>query len=77
MREIENFDKLACQNMVAMETSSHVDRNLSYKIVVKYILEKVAKFGSACFNIKKKNGINVQSRHGQNSTHPPICIGLR
>ena len=46
-----NFEKHACQNMVAMETSSHEGRNMSYQIVARQILEKVAKFGSVCFNI--------------------------
>ena len=54
--------------MVAMETSSHMDSDMSYQIFARQILEKVAKFGNVCFNIKKV--INVQSRRGQN---PPIC----
>ena len=39
--------------MVAMETSSHVDSHLSFQIVPRWFLEKVAKFGTICFNIKK------------------------
>ena len=30
-----NFEKHACQNMVAMETSSQVDSNMSYQIVTR------------------------------------------
>ena len=60
--------------MVVMETSSHVDSHLSKQIVPRYFLEKVAKFGSVCFNIKKV--INVQSRRGQNSPPPPPLPGL-
>ena len=56
--------------MVAMETSSNVDSDMSYQIVARYILEKVAKFGSVCFNFEKV--INVQSHCGQaESAHPP------
>ena len=55
--------------MVAMETSSHVDSDMSYQIVARQILEKVAKFGSVCFNIEKV--INVQSCHGQIPPPPP------
>ena len=47
--------------MVAMETSSHVDSDMSYQI-----LEKAAKFGSVCLNIKKV--INIKSGLGQNPT---------
>ena len=50
--------------MVAMETSSHVDSDMSYQIVAREILEKVAKSGSVCFSIKKV--INVQSCCGPN-----------
>ena len=50
--------------MVAMETSGHVESQLSYQIVSRWFLEKVTKFGSVCFNIEKV--INVQSRRGQN-----------
>ena len=55
--------------MVAMETSSHVDSDMSYQIVASLILEKVARFGIVCFKIKKV--INVQSRRGQNLPPPP------
>ena len=34
------------------------------------MLEKVAKFGGVCFNIKKV--INVQSLRGQNTAVPPV-----
>ena len=61
--------------MVAMETSSHVDSDRSYQIVARYILEKVTKFGSVCFNIKKV--INVQSRRGQNPPPAPVQMGLK
>ena len=30
-----NFEKHACQNMVAMETSSHVASDMSYQIVAR------------------------------------------
>ena len=53
-----------------MERSSHVHSDMSYQIVVIQILEKVAKFGSVSFNIKKV--INVQSRRGQNPPPPPL-----
>ena len=56
--------------MVAMETSSHVDSDISYRIVARQILYKIAKFGGVCFNIKKKI-ISVQSRR-QNPPPPGI-----
>ena len=56
--------------MVAMETSSHVGFDMSYQIVARKILEKVAKFGSVCLNINKV--VNVQSRRGQNP--PPLPV---
>ena len=40
--------------MVAMETSSHVDSDMSYQIVARQSLQKVAKFSSVCLNIKTK-----------------------
>ena len=55
--------------MVAMETSSQVDSDMSHQIVASLILEKVARFGIVCFKIKKV--INVQSRRGQNLLPPP------
>ena len=30
-----NFKKHACQNMVALETTSHMDRDMSYQIVAR------------------------------------------
>ena len=53
--------------MVAMETSSHVDSDLSYQIVANF--GKSPQVGSVCFNIKKV--ITVQSRRGQNPPPPP------
>ena len=50
--------------MDAMETSSHVDSDMSYQIVAK-LLEKVAKFRSVCFNI------NVYSRVRAEFAPPP------
>ena len=35
IREIEILKKLTCQNMVAMETSSHVDSDMSYQMVAR------------------------------------------
>ena len=32
MQENQNFDKHACQNTVAMETSNCLDQNMSYQI---------------------------------------------
>ena len=32
--------KTTCQNMAAMETSSHVDSNMSYQIVADKVLKK-------------------------------------
>ena len=45
MQENQNFQKHACQNTVAMETSNSLDQDMSYQIVARYILRKVAKFG--------------------------------
>ena len=53
----------------SVETSSHVDGDMSYQIVARQFSEKVAKFSGVCFNIKKV--INVQSRRGQNPS-PPV-----
>ena len=39
--------------MVAMETSSHVDSDVSHQIVARWFLEKVTKFGGICFDIKE------------------------
>ena len=55
--------------MVAVETWSHVDNDMLNQIVASSFLEKVTKFGSVCFNIKKV--INVQIRRGQN---PSPCL---
>ena len=65
----EILKKHSCQNMVAMETSSHVDFCGSYQIVARQLLETFSKFGSVCFNIRKV--INVKSRRGQYSLRPP------
>ena len=43
--KIPNRGKHACQNMVAMVTTSYVNNNLSYEIVPRYILGKFEKFG--------------------------------
>ena len=56
--------------MVSMETLSCVDRDMSIQIVARLFLEKVTKFGTVCFNIKKV--INVQSRRGQNPFPPGL-----
>ena len=39
--------------MVAMETSSHVDNDMSYQIVARQRLENVTKFDGVCCNITK------------------------
>ena len=35
MQENQNFEKHTCENMVAMETSSHVGCDMSYQIVAR------------------------------------------
>ena len=35
IRKIEILKKRTCQNMVVMETSSHVDSDISYQIVAR------------------------------------------
>ena len=57
--EYQNFEKHACQNTVAMETSNCLDQDLSHQNVARKILGKIAEFGGVCFNIRKV--INVQS----------------
>ena len=60
MQENQNFEKHACQNTVAIETSNCLDQDMSCQIVDSQILGKVAKFGGVCSNIKKV--VNVQSQ---------------
>ena len=54
MQENQNFEKNACQNTVAMETSNRLGQDVSYQFVARKSSGKVAKFGGICFNIKKK-----------------------
>ena len=63
MQEFKIWKKHACQTTVAMKTSNFLDQEMSYQIVVRSILGKVAKvaIGGVCFNIKRKKIINVQS----------------
>ena len=64
MQEDEIFETHACQNTVAMD--------MSYQIVARYILGKVAKFDGVCFNIGKV--INVQSQRGHFLTPTPVSF---
>ena len=54
-----------------METSSHVGSDMLYQIVANWLSEKVSKFGSVCFNIRKV--INVQRRRKKAYRHT-LCL---
>ena len=54
-----------------MATSSSRHGNLSYQIVPRHILDKIAKFGSAWFNFKE-NVKSVQSQPGHSPPYPPL-----
>ncbi len=66
-RKITKLVKHVSQNSVSMATSSLWHNNLSYQIISKYILDKVARFSSVWLNVEKV--INFQSRRGHFS--PP------
>ena len=69
-RTFQIWKKIACQNMVAMETASSVNNNMSYQIVRRQISGKLKKFGGFYFNIEKV--INGQSRDGQIPPPTPV-----
>ena len=54
--KIQNLGKTACQNLVAMEISSHVIKKLTHHNVPRYFLGKVIKFGYDCLNARKQRG---------------------
>ena len=72
MQENEIFETHSCQNTVAMETSNCLGQDMSYQIVARYILGKVAKFDGVCFNIEKV--INVHSQRGHFLTPTPVSF---
>ncbi len=72
-RKIANLGKHVCQNAVAMITSSSRQNNLSYQIISRLSLDKLAKFGSVWFNLKKV--LSVQSQRGHFPL-PPVTIFL-
>ena len=63
MQENQNFEKHACQNMVAMEMLNLLDQDMSYQIVARQILGQAAEFGEVCFNIKKSLTFKVSAKN--------------
>ena len=71
--ERSKFQKHGCQNLVAMELSSHVNIEMSSETVAQQIFITFTKFGAVCFQNSK--GINVQSPRENFATPlPPLKL---
>ena len=74
MRENGNFEKHACQNMVALETLNFLDQGMSYEIVARKFPVKpltLVAFSLIVINIRNVLGQSFSDTNSPSAPPPP------